>query len=327
MTRKLSALPDHPTEWLWADAICINQSDDIEKAHQVPLMRDIYGTAKEVSVHLGESASAWNVLLTMATAAQIIGTSSHFMTQPSQEVQDNLSKLDLSAVAEFFISPAFQRSWMIQEMVLGKKVDLWYGEAQFDLQQIATFVAFLGNTNLTKIERRQMSLTETQLREMSLGIYHADNLCKVKTGWVAGDPKSFIGVLRRFRGAKATDLRDKVYSLLGLADDHYFNNIVPDYSKTTTTADFFIQVANLAVTAPSRRDIAILLYSGGIHLAESTIGKSLPSWVPDFSVLPQYPIDPSFYSCAANSKLSVKLEGSARPSRFLSIRGAIIDSP
>jgi hypothetical protein len=29
-------------QWLWADGICINQSDDHEKNHQVPLMRNIY---------------------------------------------------------------------------------------------------------------------------------------------------------------------------------------------------------------------------------------------------------------------------------------------
>jgi hypothetical protein len=38
---------------IWADALCINQSDDGEKTSQVGLMRDIYRDAKEVIAWLG----------------------------------------------------------------------------------------------------------------------------------------------------------------------------------------------------------------------------------------------------------------------------------
>jgi len=40
---------------LWADAICINQHDPIEKTAQVQLMRDIYQTASQVIIWLGPS--------------------------------------------------------------------------------------------------------------------------------------------------------------------------------------------------------------------------------------------------------------------------------
>lgn len=38
---------------LWADAICINQDDDVEKGPQVGLMARIYGDASKVCVWLG----------------------------------------------------------------------------------------------------------------------------------------------------------------------------------------------------------------------------------------------------------------------------------
>jgi Heterokaryon incompatibility protein (HET) len=38
---------------LWVDAICINQSHDVEKNHQVELMSDIYKRASQVLVWLG----------------------------------------------------------------------------------------------------------------------------------------------------------------------------------------------------------------------------------------------------------------------------------
>jgi hypothetical protein len=39
---------------LWVDAICINQNDDVEKLHQIDLMRDVYSSAREVMMWLGE---------------------------------------------------------------------------------------------------------------------------------------------------------------------------------------------------------------------------------------------------------------------------------
>jgi hypothetical protein len=41
------------TRRLWADAICINQKDDIEKGHQVKKMGKVYENAKGVPVWLG----------------------------------------------------------------------------------------------------------------------------------------------------------------------------------------------------------------------------------------------------------------------------------
>jgi hypothetical protein len=41
------------TQWLWADAICINQDDKDEKNHQVPLMGKIYSGAHQVFSWLG----------------------------------------------------------------------------------------------------------------------------------------------------------------------------------------------------------------------------------------------------------------------------------
>ncbi|KAH8669445.1 heterokaryon incompatibility, partial [Tricladium varicosporioides] len=40
-------------EYLWADALCINQDDDDERSQQVGLMRKIYEQAKTVLVMLG----------------------------------------------------------------------------------------------------------------------------------------------------------------------------------------------------------------------------------------------------------------------------------
>ncbi|KAF4544636.1 Heterokaryon incompatibility protein [Lasiodiplodia theobromae] len=46
------------TATVWIDALCINQSDDKERTHQVGLMRDIFTSARQVVVYLGEAQNS-----------------------------------------------------------------------------------------------------------------------------------------------------------------------------------------------------------------------------------------------------------------------------
>ena len=48
-------LPAQKPRVLWVDAICINQSDNVEKNHQVAMMARIYGQSQRVLIHLGGS--------------------------------------------------------------------------------------------------------------------------------------------------------------------------------------------------------------------------------------------------------------------------------
>jgi hypothetical protein len=42
---------------IWLDAVCIDQSEKVEKGHQIPLMAEIYARANRVIVWLGETSS------------------------------------------------------------------------------------------------------------------------------------------------------------------------------------------------------------------------------------------------------------------------------
>ncbi|KAJ5618739.1 hypothetical protein N7528_006850 [Penicillium herquei] len=48
-------LPDHE-RILWTDALCINQSDNVEKGHQVNIMGDIYSSSQKVLIWLGKAS-------------------------------------------------------------------------------------------------------------------------------------------------------------------------------------------------------------------------------------------------------------------------------
>lgn len=46
----------HHQRPIWIDAICINQEDDAEKNHQIPLMAEIYNSATQVLAWLGSNS-------------------------------------------------------------------------------------------------------------------------------------------------------------------------------------------------------------------------------------------------------------------------------
>ncbi|KAK0634007.1 heterokaryon incompatibility protein-domain-containing protein, partial [Immersiella caudata] len=52
---------------LWADAICINQSDPRDKAMQVPHMRDIYSRSQRTLVWLGTMEDAGTARISLAS--------------------------------------------------------------------------------------------------------------------------------------------------------------------------------------------------------------------------------------------------------------------
>ena len=77
------------------------------------------------------------------------------------------------------------------------------------------------------------------------------------------------------RPCLATDPRDKVFALVGLANDA--RGLLPDYSKPLT--DVYLQTAEHILSTD--RDITLLSEVKGLQL-----GSGLPSWVPDWRVSP-----------------------------------------
>jgi hypothetical protein len=92
-------LPELRACWIWIDALCIDQSNTLERQHQVQQMGRIYSKAKSVISWLG----------TDENIAAFLG-------------QNGPADL-LSAKADAFSrSPYWTRAWITQEIILGRQV-------------------------------------------------------------------------------------------------------------------------------------------------------------------------------------------------------------
>jgi len=95
---------------VWADALCIDQSNLTERASQVGLMAQIYATAHHTVVHLGSLTDKAEMVLRAA---------------PSNtwgDISNELTSDQLIEMAEISLLKAswFTRVWIFQELVLSK---------------------------------------------------------------------------------------------------------------------------------------------------------------------------------------------------------------
>ncbi|KAH8899124.1 HET-domain-containing protein [Thozetella sp. PMI_491] len=110
--------------YLWADAICINQEDDVEKADQLPLMRDIYRTADSVLVDLGDVDITWFPAFDLINRAGFLAEAGEYVgALPPRDDPTNCWDL----LMEIFDRPWFTRRWIIQEYILAKVTTLFLG--------------------------------------------------------------------------------------------------------------------------------------------------------------------------------------------------------
>ncbi|KAK5170979.1 uncharacterized protein LTR77_004123 [Saxophila tyrrhenica] len=106
------------SEWIFIDALCINQENVGERSEQVALMGDVYRGAKEVVAWLGNEASMTEEeLLTWLEWCDLSADAKQKSRSPGDV------RLLGSKFFETFAPPAFWlRVWIVQEIVLARRL-------------------------------------------------------------------------------------------------------------------------------------------------------------------------------------------------------------
>jgi Heterokaryon incompatibility protein (HET) len=112
---------------LWIDAICINQADDIEKARQVQLMRQIYAASAETAVWLGEAADDSDLAfdsisnLSKGTGEMYIDDWADLLSRINT-IDDEEATFPLDAMTALLGRPWWSRIWVVQEVASAQQV-------------------------------------------------------------------------------------------------------------------------------------------------------------------------------------------------------------
>ncbi|KAF4631965.1 hypothetical protein G7Y89_g6164 [Cudoniella acicularis] len=268
---------------IWIDALCIDQTNDIERTQQVRLMRLIYRNANSVVIWLGtdragQARLAFSVLssivsrwlednkITLSTD-YTIGNES-FKARPLINPPTQDSPL-WNAVVRIFNASWFWRMWVVQEVVLARSATLIWGKGEISWRIIGLAASII-RTNSHYLGRRSSMK----------GVYNAYLMYRLSASQDATNPNfsvSFLDLLRLTRQFEVSDERDRIYGILGLTttDNDPENGslfIDPDYNIKAN--EVYLRVANRIVQSSNSLDLLSSVQHGfGNPLNE-------PSWVP-----------------------------------------------
>ena len=140
---------------LWADAICINQDDIVERSQQILLMPQIYSSAFRVVAYLGEEADGSDLALQLL---KNIGETD-FSSLPELAVTPEwLEESGLPgfkdpkwiALEAFWCRPWFQRIWVVQEVILAQDILMICGRQKISWKTFVSAAEKTANFNLLR---------------------------------------------------------------------------------------------------------------------------------------------------------------------------------
>jgi hypothetical protein len=273
-------------EYFWIDQLCIKQDDMSDKEQQIPLMADIYKQSSRLIIWLGAAEEGWlavNVVHRVWVWSRLRASNG---LEPNVVVSSQVAR---EALIKLLLHPWFSRTWVVQEIVMGARMDwgdkatIVYGGASLSWKRFAWFA-------MTVLRSRKIvkELTDNDEALSSTCLLVSQHVTTVAGfGWINGRIKPaplLFYLTRMFRVGRfdATVAKDRIYAVLSLCQFATDPAFAPDYSKKDS--DLFIEAAKHCLeSAPPQRKLEFLGHAG-LAYNNSTLG--LPSWVPDWTVTP-----------------------------------------
>ncbi|KAL9619297.1 MAG: hypothetical protein Q9160_006062 [Pyrenula sp. 1 TL-2023] len=222
-------------EWLWVDAISIDQSSIHERNHQVQMMKTIFEEANCVYSWLGPETASTSWLFKRIrdiqdSASEKLPTEdSHPNDSISMRVRRFLTENKTtvrSGMLALCQNEYWARVWIVQEFVLARRNFLVCGALTMDFSLITDYIDII----------RPLPQVKTMLTTKSKRLSNGHNL-GFESYWYWHHAKS------------CTVLQDKVYALLGMSmgncRDVFFNRSIIDYNQSSW--HLLYQLLNLVV--------------------------------------------------------------------------------
>ncbi|KAK3669894.1 hypothetical protein LTR78_010205 [Recurvomyces mirabilis] len=297
----LKAFGTDPGQYLWVDAICINQQDVREKTFQVQLMSTIYTDAAQVIVWLGKSDTYTQDAVELIEHLGLLESSErrriHFASLETREIIDLLDDefhrtKYWVALAKFFRRTWFTRAWVVQEVILAKPESLVVrcGDHTIAWRSLRHVSGWLSQSAWTTTFADPTFVGDSLLpprlsaaAKIGSTLDDIDNMSKKS---FKGEPHDvFLDTLIRVRDFDSERRRDKAYCCYGIGERYRLRSFplpVPDYSDSITDAQAFTQTAR-AVLQMSQ-SLHLLAYAESERTVDLDGRTTMPSWAPDWSV-------------------------------------------
>jgi hypothetical protein len=273
---------------VWIDALCIDQTNNSERGEQVSKMREIYSHAAETFIWLGDGTRnnelAMQHLSLASTSEQPeLWFASRLQTSFEKE------KVEWTAVMEQFKIGYWSRVWIIQESAVSSDLIVCCG--QFSIAwEVAVAAQKAWTSFRATADSKHIQLAIELVEDVTSADgsivepvltprYNGPMPLSSNRDKIANTESSYLlGLLRDNWSALATDPRDKIYALQGLATDCHNPPLEVNYSSS----HFDTYLATMNYFLCNHGNLDMITYSGNhILLIPSSFYRVSP-WVPTF---------------------------------------------
>jgi hypothetical protein len=290
---------------IWADAVCINQGDIVERNQQIQLMRQIYTSAELVisSLDIGDDAnklteiafdalnSIYDILVDeegRPRCSMQEARAFKWLEKLPSLCDPNLEPNPWHAI-DFFQAehPYFRRVWILQEVVLAKKAVLVCGSHTIPFDKLVTLGATFGTLPENELLRPDFIPSQTwglvQKFQAGTGLSTIGLYASIQEMYLSSeeyrnyDPDMAFSMLFVATGLlwlAASDPRDYFYGLLGLSKI----DVVADYNKTV--CEVYREFCQRRLNISDNHQHFLAHWSGVGFSGTSKL--ELPSWAPNF---------------------------------------------
>ena len=291
---------------LWADAICINQTDMAERNAQVPIMDSIYRNARRTVIWLGpETKDTKDIFAMLQHLAQDSKTASIDPALNEQEtlpltlmqfndaprVQSSTIELyaenDKTKVWPVLGSAWWYRSWTLQEILLSTNITFFMGRYEVEWQDLCAAVDHGFRLHLwrtlfqgTFVNPNILPYFTIKDLQRRLGLYGSAGHGSSQAEY---GPEILLTLLEGCRQRESKDPRDKIYAVSGILKNIQKLGSSTDAVKQVKIHADYASPVVYVYRMMSQQLIQTTKTLDVLGISPKSSRRGLPSWVTDWS--------------------------------------------
>ncbi|OCK79282.1 HET-domain-containing protein [Lepidopterella palustris CBS 459.81] len=255
---------------LWVDALCINQTDRLEKGHQVGIMGQIYAKADLTYLWLGESADDSDFAMDLLSRLQ----PDYFKHSTGEE-----DVRAWRAIPLLLTRPWWSRLWVVQEAFLSRRAVVKCGEKEAGIERFVLVKEFYdGSKRRWRGPSGDGKRAPTNVLSSQHVAIFPFAMCLLfwsilKRGITEGGTDLWVWICLTYPFC-CTEPKDKIYALLGLSRIEDQDRIATDYTISENEL-----LKKVTAHALRQHGLVVLQIRPQSPASEN---PDLPSWVTDW---------------------------------------------
>jgi Heterokaryon incompatibility protein (HET) len=217
---------DRPETWkyFWIDAICIDQENLLERNHQVNMMKQIFRNSKFVLAWLGEASGEEEEEEEEEEEGEEERTMMAFSTRGNRQWGADEDKKMGQLLNSLFRRDYWERMWIVQEIILAQDLLILCGNQTLKWGIVNSW----SEDRYLKGEKMGEKFGLRAKGGYGIFLLTRDIQRRRALDLKLSLPRLFTMLC----GQKCSDVRDRIYGLLGLMEDHHRLALHADYSLT-----------------------------------------------------------------------------------------------